>query len=91
VQDAIFNVMNSNAPSESISFVVQTQGNVFNPFLNNDAKNVSTRIYPHITERISPVPIRLCLNINECLRGQMDKTQDNNVLTQKSRLACIRN
>jgi hypothetical protein len=91
VQAAIFNVLSSNAPSESVSFVVQSQGNVFNSFPDNDAKNVSTRNHPQIAERISPVPIRLYVNVNECLKGQMDKTQDNNVLTQKSGLACTSN
>jgi hypothetical protein len=73
VQDAIFNVLNSNAPSEPVSFVIQSQGNVFNSFPDNDAKNVITRNHPQIAERISLVPIRLCVNVNECLKGKMDK------------------
>jgi len=68
VQVTIFNVLNSNAPLESICFVVQSQGNVFNSFPNNGAKNVSTRNHPQIAERISPIPIRVCVNVNECLK-----------------------
>jgi hypothetical protein len=91
VQAAIFNVLSSNAPSKSVSFVIQSQGNVFNSFPDNDAKNFSTRNHPQIVERIILVPIRLCVNVNECLKGQMDKAKDNNVLTQKFGLACTSN
>jgi hypothetical protein len=90
VQAEIFNVLSSNKPSESIRFVVQSQGNFFNSFPNNGANNFSTRNHPHIAERIIPVPIILYVNVNKCLKGQMDKTRYNNVLTQKSRLACTR-
>jgi hypothetical protein len=48
VQDAIFNVLIPNAPSESVCFVVQSHGNVFNSFPGNGAKNVITDIHPHI-------------------------------------------
>jgi hypothetical protein len=51
-------VLISDAPSESNFFVVLTQGNVFNSFPDNDAKNVSTESHPQIG-RISPVPIRV--------------------------------
>jgi hypothetical protein len=68
VQAAIFNVLNSNAPSESICFVIQSQGNVFNSFPDNGAKNVSTKNHPQIAKRISPVPIKVCVNVNECLK-----------------------
>jgi hypothetical protein len=91
VKASIFNVLNYNAPSESVCFVFQSQGNVFNMFPGNGAKNVSTRNHPQIAERISSVPIILCVNVNECLKGQMEKAQDNNVLTQKSGLACTSN
>ena len=91
MQVSIFDVLSSNAPSKSVSFVVQSQGNVFNSFPDIDTKNVSTGNYRHIVERIIPVPIKLCVNVNECLKGQMDKAKDNNVLTQKSGLACTSN
>jgi hypothetical protein len=68
VQAAIFNALNSTAPLESICFVIQSQGNVFNLFLENDAKNVTTRNQPHIVERIIPIRIRVCVNLNECLK-----------------------
>jgi hypothetical protein len=48
VQTAIFNVLSSDAPSESVSFVVLSQGNVFNSFPDNGAKNVSTESHPQI-------------------------------------------
>jgi hypothetical protein len=38
--------------------VVLTQGNVFNSFPDNDARNVSTGSHPPIAEKVSPVPIR---------------------------------
>jgi len=33
----------------------------------------------------------LYINVNEYLKGQMDKTQDNNVLTHKYGLTCTSN
>jgi hypothetical protein len=68
VQASIFNVLNSNAPLESVCFIIQSQVNVFNSFPDNGAKNVSTKNHPHIAKRIIPVPIRLCVNVNECLK-----------------------
>jgi hypothetical protein len=58
----------------------------FLPFLH-----FSNRNHPQIAWKISPVPIRLSVNVNAFLRVQMDKIQDDNALTQKSRLSSMRN
>ena len=91
MQDTIFKILSSNAPPELVIFVVQSQGNVFNSFHDNGTKNFSTRNHPQIACKVSPVPIRLCVNVKEFLRGQMDKTKDDNVPTPKLGLACTSN
>jgi hypothetical protein len=45
VKTAVFNVLITMHPQNQYFFVVQSQGNVFNPFPDNDAKNVSTESY----------------------------------------------
>jgi hypothetical protein len=64
VQVAIFDVLSSNAPSEPVSFVVLSQGNVFNSFPDNGARNVSTRSHLQIALKVSPVPISLYVTGN---------------------------
>jgi hypothetical protein len=40
-------------------FVVQSHGNVFNLFLDNDAMNFITLKSPSYYKRISPIPIKM--------------------------------
>jgi hypothetical protein len=77
VQAAIFNVLISNAPSESILLCRSIPG------------MLALRITLRLQEDKPSTHQKVC----ECklmIKGQMDKTQHKNVLTQKYGLACIR-
>jgi hypothetical protein len=44
-------------------FVVLTQGNVFNSFPDNGARNVITGSHPSIAKKVSPVPISVLVDV----------------------------
>jgi hypothetical protein len=71
-------VLISDAPSESEARCHSTQGNVFNSFPDNDARNVSTRSHLQIAGKASPVPIRVRWMLVLYGWRSMDKTQNLN-------------
>jgi hypothetical protein len=88
VQSQSSKVLNSDAPSESEVHCRSPREDIFTFIPDNGARNVSTRSHLQIALKVSPSTHQFICHRLVLKRSNGRRLNDNNVLTQKSGLAC---